>query len=81
MLIEMSQTGKRALFIFRLDHGIALHMRRIDELKMNVGGAEIPETHQIVYIAAIPDEEPSIVPSRAHRIVAAEPVPREIAQV
>src|SRR5215467_8301519 len=55
-------------------------MRRINKLKLNVGGSQIPETDEILDVGRISHEEACIVPSRAHRIVTAQPVPREVPQ-
>ena len=34
-------------------------MGRIEELELNIGGAEIPKTHKIVYVIGVPTKNPA----------------------
>jgi len=80
VLLETLQRGERALFILWADHRVANEMGRIEELELNIGGAEIPKSHKIVYVIGVPDEEPCMVPSGLHRVMPVKSVAGEIAE-
>ena len=77
VLVERSKLRARALLPRRLDDGIAFRMRRVEELEGDIRRSQIPERHEVIETVGAAAIKARIVPPRANRIVATQPMPRQ----
>jgi hypothetical protein len=53
-------------------------MRRVDEVQLDIGRANVPEPYEVLEVRGIANEKSGVVPHRADRVVAAHAVPCQI---